>query len=100
MTDQAIDLPTEESDSELLPATTGRNRFVDRFDPKVVNALTIVGFVLPVVVYFWTLHRYSLNVIVGDQWADLVVIGHSYTHGLTGALSGPSTTRIGSCFPI
>jgi hypothetical protein len=81
VTDQAIDLPTEESDSELLPAATGRNRFVDRFDPKVVNALTIVGFVVPVVVYFWTLHRYSLNVIVGDQWADLVVIGHSYTHG-------------------
>ncbi|MGH7869472.1 MAG: hypothetical protein ACREP9_18030, partial [Candidatus Dormibacteraceae bacterium] len=24
--------------------------------------------------------RYSLNVIIGDQWDDLVVIGHSYSH--------------------
>jgi hypothetical protein len=29
---------------------------------------------------FWLLRQYSVNVIFGDQWDDVTVITHSYTH--------------------
>ncbi len=54
-------------------------RFVDSLDPRFVNLLTVVGFALPVAGYFWFLHRYSVNVILGDPWDDINVINHSYT---------------------
>jgi len=55
-------------------------RLVDRLDPRLVNVLTVLGFGLPIVVYFWMVHRYSLNVIVSDQLSDMTPIGNSYTH--------------------
>ena len=61
----AIKIPTEEL----------THRLVDRLEPKVVNALTIIGFTIPAAVYFYALSQYSLNIIVGDQWNDVVVIG-------------------------
>lgn len=42
--------------------------------------LTVVGLAIPVALYFWIVIRYSVNAVIGDQWDDLVVIGHSYTH--------------------
>ena len=57
-----------------------RGRLVDRLDSRLVNVLTVLGFALPVVAYFWMLHRYSLNVIVSDQLSDLTPIGNSYIH--------------------
>lgn len=59
---------------------TVRRRLVDSLDPRLVNLLTALGFGLPVVLYFWLLHLYSVNVIVSDQLSDLTVIAHSYTH--------------------
>ena len=56
------------------------NRIVDRLDSRLVNTLTVIGFAAPVFGYLWMLQRYSVNVIVGDQWDDLTVIGNSYTH--------------------
>ena len=47
--------------------TTG-TRIVDRLNPRLVNALTALGFGLPVAGYFWFLERYSVNAVVGDQW--------------------------------
>jgi hypothetical protein len=45
----------------------------------VINALTVVGFGIPVAGCFWLVHRYSVNVVVQDQWSDVVVIGRSYS---------------------
>jgi hypothetical protein len=62
-------------------ATGGdRKRFVEGLPSQLVNALTFVGFAVPVAGYFWLIHRYSLNVILADQWDDVVVINHSYSH--------------------
>jgi hypothetical protein len=33
-----------------------------------------------VIGYFWLVHHYGVNVIFGDQWDDVVVIQHSYSH--------------------
>jgi hypothetical protein len=55
-------------------------RIVDRLDPRLVNVVTVVGFALPIVGYFWLIHHYSVNVIFGDQWDDVTVIQHSYSH--------------------
>ena len=55
-------------------------RLVDRLHPRLVNALTVLGYAFPLFAYFWMVHRYSLNVIVSDQLSDLTPIGNSYTH--------------------
>ena len=57
-----------------------RVRLVDRFDPRLINALTVFGFAAPVIGYFWMLWDYAVNVVVGDQWDDVAVIGRSYHH--------------------
>ncbi len=55
-----------------------RVRLVDRLDPRLVNVLTALGFGLPLAGYFSFLGRYSVNVVVGDQFDDLTVIQHTY----------------------
>lgn len=55
-------------------------RLVDRLHPRLVNVLTVIGFAAPVIGYFWMLWDYAVNVVVGDQWDDVVVIGHSYSN--------------------
>jgi len=71
-------LEEESTPGSQVPAVSGR--LVDRMDSRLVNVLTVLGFALPVVVFFWMVYRYSLNVIISDQLADLTVIGNSYTH--------------------
>ena len=79
MTESSIGVVVEpEATSEERPPAA--RRFVDRIDPRLVTVLTVVGFGAPLATYLWVVHRYSLNVIIGDQWDDLVVIGHSYQH--------------------
>jgi hypothetical protein len=46
----------------------------------LVVALTVLGFAAPVVGYFLLVRGYSLNVVTGDQWDDVVVIGRSHAH--------------------
>jgi hypothetical protein len=70
----------DEPESDANLSGLDRVRFVDRFDSRLVNVLTVVGFGLPLIGYFWMLHRFSVNVIVGDQWDDVTVIAHSYTN--------------------
>ena len=55
-------------------------RIVDRLDRRFVNALTVLGFAIPVMGYFWFLSRLSVDAIVGDQWGDVAVIQKSYVH--------------------
>ena len=51
-----------------------------RLDPRVVKALTVLGFAIPVVGYLVLLQHYQENAIVGDQWDDIPVIRQSYIH--------------------
>lgn len=53
---------------------------VGRLDPRVVKALTVLGFAIPVVGYLVLLQHYQENAIVGDQWDDISVIRQSYIH--------------------
>lgn len=48
-----------------------------------VNIVTILGFAIPLVAYFGLIGHYSVNVIYGDQWDDIRIIGHSYSGNLT-----------------
>ena len=59
---------------------SGSVRLTRRAPRGVVNLLTALGFGLPVLGYLLMLRGYSVNVVVGDQWDDVVVVGHSYSH--------------------
>ncbi len=48
------------------------------------RTLGVIGMAIPVVVYFWFLHHYALNVIFWDQWSDIYVIGHQAWSNLWG----------------
>ena len=74
------DISGSRPDSHTPSTGPIRKRIVDRLDRRLVNTLTAIGFAAPVLVYFWMVHHYSVNVIVGDQWDDVTVIEHSYTH--------------------
>jgi hypothetical protein len=70
----------EDPEPSLVTAGTLRSRWVDRLDPRLVNALTVVGFGFPVAAVFWMVAHYGVNVIEGDQWDDVTVIRNSYTN--------------------
>ena len=89
----------EDSDPNLASAGTVRSRWVDRLDPRLVNALTVIGFGFPVAAVFWLIAHYGVNVISGDQWDDVTVIRKSYTNLFDWGHCGPSTTRTGSSSP-
>jgi hypothetical protein len=80
VTDSIPDLVNLELGDDPELVVPDRKRIVDRMDPRLVNLLTGLGFGLPVFGYFYLLIRYSLNVIVGDQWVDITVINRSYSH--------------------
>jgi hypothetical protein len=42
----------------------------------VVRVVTVLGFVVPVVAYFWVIHHYGVNAIWSAQWDDVNVIAH------------------------
>jgi hypothetical protein len=69
-----------EPDPRLGESRSSRKRFVDRLDPRLVNALTVLGFGLPVAGYFWFLKLYSANAVVGDQWDLIPMVKQSYVH--------------------
>jgi hypothetical protein len=71
--------------NEIAGSGVGRGRdqlasVVSRWNPRLVKALTVVGFGLPLVGYFWLLGRFSVNVLVGDDWDEVPVIKQSYVH--------------------
>ncbi len=74
------DIRGNESAPAISTPLATRKRIVDRLDRRLVNALTVLGFCLPPVSYFWLLTRFSVNVVVGDQWNDVTVIKQSYVH--------------------
>jgi hypothetical protein len=46
----------------------------------LVNALTALGFGIPIVGYFWVIEHFSVNVIVNDQLSDVSVIRAAQSH--------------------
>lgn len=46
------------------------------FDPRLVKALTVLGFALPVLGYLILVQHYQVNAIWQDQWADIALISH------------------------
>ena len=71
--------PPPPPSSELVEA---RPRYwADRLDRRLVVALTVAGFALPVLGYLWFVQHYGVNAVVGDQWDDVTVIRNSYLHG-------------------
>ncbi len=42
----------------------------------------VFGFALPVCAYFWFIHQYGANVLWLDQFDDINLISHSYSHTL------------------
>ncbi len=59
------------------------DRLVDRIDSRWVKVLTVFGLGLPIVAYFWLIHRYGVNMIWGDQWADINIIGQAHAGTLS-----------------
>ena len=45
-----------------------------------MNVVTVLGFGFPIALYFWTIWKYSVNVIFADQLSDVTVIKASYSH--------------------
>ena len=50
---------------------------------KVRGGLAVLGFVIPIGLYFWLIHHYGVNVVFLDQWGDVGIVRHSYTGNLT-----------------
>ncbi len=76
----SVDADSTTEGSHGVDGPDGQRRVVDRLSPGLVNLLTVLGFGLPLFGCFWLLRQYSVNVIFGDQWDDVTVIAHSYTH--------------------
>src|ERR1022692_1085951 len=70
----------EQPDARFAEPPSSPKRIVGRLDPRLVNALTAIGFGLPVAGYFWFLERYTVNAVVGDQWDLIPMIKQSYVH--------------------
>ncbi len=76
--DQAGQSAVTISGSESCSAA--RPRLVDHLDPRLVNFVTIIGFGVPIVGYFWLILHYGVNVPYQDGWSDVTVIQQCYSH--------------------
>ena len=43
----------------------------------------VLGFALPLCAYFWLINHYGANLLWHDQWDDINLISHSYSHTLS-----------------
>ncbi len=50
---------------------------------RALDGLGVIGLLLPVVAYFWFIHRYGANVLWHDQFADIDTLSHLYSHTLS-----------------
>ncbi|MGP0109225.1 MAG: hypothetical protein ACLPR9_10275 [Acidimicrobiales bacterium] len=65
---------------------------VDRLGPSLVHVLTLLGFGIPVIGYFWIISHYGVDVIIDDQLSNIPLIHASYSHPFPwGALWTPHT---------
>ncbi len=64
-------------DEQSLNTTDGSSE--RKRSKQAITVLTVLGFGLPVVTYFWSIYHFGVNVIYEDQWTDVNVIAHSYS---------------------
>jgi hypothetical protein len=50
---------------------------------RTLGVLGIVGLAVPVIVHLWFIHRYSINLLWGDTWSDINLIGHAHAGHLS-----------------
>ena len=72
--DASAPAPTVPSERGLTLAPGTWN--VAGFDPRVVKALTVLGFALPAIAYIALIQHYQVNAIWQDQWDDVTLIRH------------------------
>ena len=89
----AFDVQKEEPILTPPGPVSDHRRLIDRLSPATANTLTVLGFGLPVVWYFWFVDHYSLNAVVGDQWSDVNVIRQSYANLFDWTLYGLNILR-------
>ena len=63
------DNPTDNDSLGLHRDSSPRQR-------RLVQVLTVVLLVAPVVGYFWLIHHYARNVVFYDQWSDVRLVAH------------------------
>ena len=62
MTNSASHAPESQADFRAITSESPRRRIVDRLDRRLVNTLTVLGFAVPIVSYYWFLGRYSIDI--------------------------------------
>ena len=67
-------------DAEMIAGADSPYPLVHRWDLRLVNLLTVIGFGIPILGYWWLVGRFSVDTIAGDQWDDVTVIRQSYVH--------------------
>jgi hypothetical protein len=77
---QEVDQPSDEADVEpppswLLTVSSPAGR-------RTITGLGVLGLAVPVIVHLWFIHHYSVNVLWGDTWSDINVIGHAHAGNL------------------
>jgi hypothetical protein len=65
---------------ETKPQPVSASWSVERWDPRLVRALTILGFAVPSIAYLVVLSYYQVNAVVADQWDDVALLRQSYSH--------------------
>ena len=45
----------------------------------LIPVATFLGFAIPAASYLWMIHADGVNVVFGDQWDDVALIGHAYS---------------------
>ncbi len=70
----ATEKPKSRPDAGLGPWEVGN------LNPRLVKALTVIGFALPIVAYIVFLQHYQVNAMWQDQWDDVPVIRESFHH--------------------
>jgi hypothetical protein len=80
--EQAAMTETISKQVEASPAepVEERARLVGQLDSRPVAVLTVLGFAIPAVGYFWVVAHFGVNVIVADQLTNVSVIKASQSH--------------------
>lgn len=80
MTRMSTDVAWRSTNMNVDGESPQSQRRIDRIDRRLLVSITALGFGLPVFGYFWFLHHFSVDAVVGDQWDDVTVIKQSYVH--------------------
>lgn len=70
----------EQAGPHIEAPSPASRRLLDTVDHRIVNALTALGFGLPVALYFWTIRSDGVNVIYQDELSNVSLIKASYSH--------------------